>query len=374
MRQGSCKPMYYVQSFLLFLLLLTACSTGEPIHEEHSLPIEIGETTQGNVPIYIEAIGNVYSLKTVDVRPQVGGIITDVYVKQGQSVEEGQLLYTIDPRPFQATLDQAKATLAKDEAALKLAEITVERYADLVEKNYVSQLSFEQYKSQVEINQAQIFIDQALVDQAEINLGFASIHSPMDGLVGQYHIDVGNVVMANDSKALIRILQVSPADIRFAITQSEFVQVRRAQREGSFKFEAYLPDYPDEARSGTIYFFDNHIDTNTGTILLKGAIPNDDSFFWPGEFVNVRLQLRVEKDAILIPLEALQIGQDGQFVYIFDPGTSTVEYRSISTGPVYGDRVMIIKGVALGEKVVTNGQINLQPGAKVFIKEEINGS
>lgn len=354
-------------SILAIIAILTACSPENQKMGEHPLPVEIGESTQADVPIFIESIGNVYSLQTVLIRPQVGGLITEIHVKQGDDVEKDQLLYTIDPRPYQAALDQAKANLIKDEATLKLAEITVERYQELVKQDYVSQLTFDQYKTSVDLGKAQVIIDKAQVELAEINLGYTSIRSPMDGRISQYNIDAGNVVVANDTNALTQVLQTNPADIHFSVTQKEFVQIRKAQQEGSFKFEVYLPEFPEEPRTGNIYFFDNHIDTNTGTILFKGAVPNEDVFFWPGEFVKVRLQLKIAKNAVLVPSAAIQIGQEGKFIYIYQPETSTVEYRLVETGQTFDERTLIEKGAVSGEQVVINGQINLRPNAKVIL-------
>lgn len=353
-----------------FFIVLCACSNSGNHRGENSLPVELGEATQMDVPIFIEAIGNVHSLQTVQVRPQVGGIITKIHVKQGEDVEEDQLLYTIDPRPYEAALEQAKATLLKDQASLKLAEATVERFATLVKQDYVSQLTFDQYKTNVDVGKAQVIIDQALVDLAEINLGYTEIRSPLDGRISQYNVDAGNVVVANDQNALTQILQISPASIQFTVTQREFVQIRKAQEEGSFKFEVFLPEFPEDPKEGLIYFFDNHIDTSTGTILFKGSVPNKDTFFWPGEFVKVRLQLKVAKDAVVVPAAAIQVGQEGKFLYVYHADTNTVEYRLVETGQAMDGNIMIVKGAAPGEKVVTNGQINLRPGAKVFVVDK----
>lgn len=349
------------------LLMLSACSSENHQKGGWPLPVEVGESTLDDVPIFIEAIGNVHSLKTVLVRPQVGGVITEIHVKQGEDVEEGQLLYTIDPRPYEAALEQAKATLAKDQASLKLSEATVERFQELVKQDYVSQLTFDQYKTNVDVGKAQIIIDQALVDLAEINLGYTEIRSPINGRISQYNIDAGNVVVANDSNALTQILQISPVSIHFSVTQREFVQIRRAQQEGSFRFEVFLPEFPEDPREGLIYFFDNHIDTKTGTILFKGSAPNEDAFFWPGEFVKVRLQLEIVKNAVVIPATAIQIGQEGKFVYIYHADTNTVEYRLVEVGQTIDEQVMVIQGLTAGEKVITNGQINLRPDAKVAV-------
>lgn len=332
-------------------------------------PVKIGEVTQETVPIYIETTANVYSLQVVQVRPQVGGIITKAYVAQGQYVKKGDPLYLIDPRPYQAALDRAKATLEKDQASLKLAEITLERYTPLVKEEYVSKLNLDQYAANVDAGKGQVASDLADIALAEINLEWTTPRSPIDGKISQYNIDPGNLVIANDTQALTDIRQINPADIRFTINQRDFIAVQKAMTEGSFKFHVILPQEPDKPRTGEIYFIDNHLELATGSILLRGTVPNEDEFFWPGEFVRVRLEIKTIPDGILIPEAALQMGQEGPYVYIFQPETSTVDYRLVKKIQKVGDRILLENGLKVGEKVVTSGQLNLRPGSKVTIVE-----
>ena len=268
--------------------------------------------------------------------------------------------------------DRAKATLAKDQATLRFSEIQVERNKILLEKDYLSKLNFEQFVSQVEFNKGQVDADKALVATAALNLEWATPISPLDGKVSQYNIDPGNLVNAYDPNFLIDIRSITPADIRFGITQNDFVKVQEAMAKGQLKFEVILPQLRNTPREGKIYFMDNHLDTNTGTILLRGAIPNEDELLWPGEFLQVRLQLRVEPHALLVPEEAVKIGQDGPYVFIFKPETSTVEYRTVVKGQRVGNQFIIEKGIHLGDKVVTNGQNNLLPGAKVYVSNIVS--
>lgn len=329
---------------------------------------------QKDVPIYVEAIGNVYSLQSVDVRPQVGGILQEAYVKQGQYVKKGEPLYRIDPRPYEAALHRAKAAWEKDKATLRFSEIKAERYKELVKQDYVSKLNYDQYQADVEVAKAQVQSDEADVAMASLNLEWTTPTSPLDGKISQYHIDPGNVVVANDPNALTNIRQLDPADIRFGIVQRDFLEVQKSLREGTLRFLVLLPQQMDHPREGEVYFIDNHVDLTTGTILLKGTVPNPDDLLWPGEFVRVRLQLRLEPQAILVPEEAVQIGQDGPFVFIYDPSTSTVSYRLVNRGATW-DRLVIVKsGVAVGEKVVLKGQINLRSGAKVALVDQGDGA
>lgn len=349
---------------LMLIAVISGCSKEAKI-EAPPHPVSIGEVTQRDVPVYIEAIGNVYSLQTVQIRPQVGGIVTEAYVKQGQYVKKGDPLYRIDPRPYQAALDKAKATLAKDIATLHYSEIQVERNSDLVKQNFIAKLTYEQYQSQVDFNKGQVQSDQADVATAELNLEWTTPISPIDGKISQYNIDPGNLVIANDPNALTDIRQIDPADIRFYIPQTAFLKVQEAMLAGNLKFEVILPQELNKPREGQIYFIDNHLDTTTGTILLRGTAPNADEQFWPGEFVRVRLQIKVEKLALLVPEEAVKIGQEGPYIYVYDPNTSTAVYRPIKKGEKSNHQVIIEKGVSLGEKVIIQGQNNLLPGAKV---------
>lgn len=362
-------PFYLSSLFLFLALFLSGCSKEEK-KEPPGVPVILGDVTREDVPYYVDVIGNVNSLEVVQIRPQVGGIVLKAYVKQGQYVKKGDPLYLIDPRPYQAALEQAEGNLLKDQAALKIAEITVERNKELVKENYVSKLTFDQYEANVKTAEGQVKADQAAVDLAKINLEWTTPKSPVDGKISQYNIDPGNLVIANDTNALTDVRQITPADIWFYITQNDFVKVQKALTQETLKFEVILPQEEKKGRAGQIYFIDNHIDLNTGTILLKGTVPNEDEFFWPGEFVRVRLQLKVEMGAFLVPEEAVQIGQEGPFLYVYQPEISTVQYRLVKKGETNNQKTVIEKGVEMGEKVVTKGQINLRPDRKVYIVQE----
>lgn len=355
-------------SFFIFLLL--CCCGKERNHEPPSFPVIVGESIQKDVPVLVKTIGNVYSLQTVQIRPQVGGIVQEAYVKQGQYVKKGDPLYKIDPRPFQANLDRAKATLSKDQATLNLAEITVSRNADLVSKDYISKLTYDQYQANVETTKAQILSDQADIALAELNLEWTKPISPIDGKISQYNIDPGNLVTASDPNALTDIRQITPADVRFYITQKDFIEVQKSINEGLLKFSVVLPQRPSQPREGTIYFIDNHIDLSTGTILLKGMVDNEDELLWPGEFVKVQLQLKILPNAILVPEEAVSIGQQGAFIYVYHPEASTAEYRLVTKGETVEHMTVIEKGLNSGEKIIVRGQVNLRPGSKVYITQE----
>lgn len=369
-RQGKNKLKHFKICLSGFILIwLLGCKKDNHKIEERFFPVTIAEVQQRDVPISIEAIGNVYSLQIVQLRPQVGGIITKAFVEQGQYVKKDDPLYQIDPRPYKDNLDVSKATLAKDTASLKFAQIRVERYSDLVKKDYFSKLNFDQYTTEVDAAKGQVQIDEANVALAELNLEWSTVLSPIDGKISQFNIDPGNLVVANDPTALTDIRQITPADIRFNITQKDFIAVQKAKQEGSLKFEVILPQKVDQPRTGQIYFIDNHLDLSTGTILIKGTVDNEDEQFWPGEFIRVRLNLGTYPKALLVPEEAVQVGQTGSFVYVYLPDTGRVEYRSVVKGEKVGQEVIIMNGIQRNEKVVTKGQVNLRNGSKVSLPE-----
>jgi len=351
---------------LIAFLFVTGCKSPPP-KEERVFPVTLGDVVQRDTPIIVEAIGNVYSLTEVNVRPQVGGIIEKAYVKQGQYVKQGDPLFLIDPRPYQAALDTAKGNLVRDQATADFSEIRLVRFADLVTKDYFAKINYEQFTSDAQMAQGQVLADIGAVETAQINLEWTKPYSPIDGKISQYNIDPGNLVIANDPNFITTIRQIDPADIRFTINQKDFVRVQDAERSGTLKFQVLLPQKLDTPREGQIYFVDNHIDLTTGTILIKGTAPNADEFFWPGEFVRVHLQLRVEPNALLVPQEAVQVGQDGPFIYVYNPKTSRVEYRTVVRGETLDGLTLIEKGVNPSEKVVLRGQINLRPNVKVEV-------
>lgn len=360
--------MKFFCSLCIALLCLSGCKSA-PAPQEPSYPITIGEAIQKDTPVFIETIGNIYTLSIVQVRPQVGGIVLKAYVDQGQYVKAGDPLFMIDPRPYQAQLDSAKGTLIRDQATLEFSQIRLIRYKDLVSKDYFAKINYEQFVTEAESAKGQVLIDVASVDLAEINLGWCTPLSPIDGKISQYNIYPGNLVIANDPNFLVDIRQIDPADVRFTVNQKDFVKVQEAMQKGLLKFEVILPQKTQQPRKGKIYFVDNHIDLTTGTILIKGTVPNADEFFWPGEFVRVRLELKVLPEAILVPEEAVQIGQAGPFVYVYNPETSRVKYRPVAKGEHSNNMIVIENGIAKGEKVVLKGQINLKPDAKVFLAE-----
>jgi membrane fusion protein, multidrug efflux system len=351
--------------FLLNILFFYSCKK-EKTPEQAAVKVEAGEVVKQSVRNFIESIGNVYESSLVQIRPQVQGILLKAYVKQGNFVKSGELLYEIDPRPYKASLDQAKATLLKDIASLDIAKRTVKRYTDVAKRDFISPLTFEQYISTSQGAKGQVAADMAALEIAKINLDYCTITSPIDGRVSLFNIYPGNLVVVNDPTALIEIRQVTPVDIRFTITQRDFQEVQKIQAKEDLKFEVLLPYENNRKFEGTLYFIDNHVDLQSGTVLLKGIILNEDLALWPGQFVRVHLFTITQEHALVVPYSAIQIGQKGSFVYVIE-ADETVKIVPVTTGQKFDSYIVVNSGLNLGDKIVTKGQLNLRNGAKIVI-------
>ena len=337
----------------------------KPQHQRPPVPIKVEKVIQQDVPIFIEAIGNIYPNIDVAIKVQVTGTLLSTHVHEGDEVEVGNLLFTIDPRPYKAALDKAQAMLDKDVAQLNYAQKTLERHKELSEKNYVSPLNYDQLVAAVETGKAQVAMDNADFEAARLNLNYCAIHSPIAGHVGAFSVQPGNIVKIGDP-ALTSVRQFSPALVFFSIPQKALMEVQKNQCQELFKMEVYLPHATDGVLSGEVYFIDNHLDLSTGTVLLKGRVSNEDEVLWPGEFVKVHLLLRTEPQALLVPLEAVQRGQKGPYLYLVKPDLTT-ELRLVQTGETVNGYMLVKDGLQADDLVVTEGQLNLRPGAQVMI-------
>jgi len=326
-----------------------------------------------DVPVYLDEIGKNAAFESVVVMPQVAGRITERSFQDGVELKKGQLLFTIDPRPFQAALDSAQAQLAQGKAALDLANSQLKMYSTLADTRAVSQLDFATKKNAVEVDQAQIQAAQAAVENAKLNLDYCYIHSPIDGRAGARLVDVGNVVQANTT-ALLSIQRIDPIYADFTITESDLMQVRQDMARGTLKTVVRAPaDTQDRGRSGNLTFVDNSVQNGSGTVGLRATVPNGDRHFWPGQFVTVRLILSTQKNAVLVPGEATQISQKGPYVFVIKPD-DTADLRPVTLGQRQGEDVVVTSGVAPGERVVIGGQLTLIPGAKVRVQEQAPAS
>ena len=329
-----------------------------------TVPVTVATAEAKDVPVFVRGLGNVQAFKTVAVKTRVDGQIVKIDFKEGQEVKEGDPLFQIDPRPFQAVLDQAQANKTKDEAQLEGAQLDLERYGKLIGSGFQSRQSYDQQKATVDSLKGSIAADQAAIDTAKLNLNYALIRAPIDGRTGQRLVDLGNLVQASQSTTLVTITQVKPIFVNFTIPQLANHNLRKNQSKQPLTVYAYSADDSYKLAEGKITLIDNQIDTATGTLRLKGEFANTDETLWPGEFVAVRLQLSVRKDAITVPERAVMQGAQGPYAYVIK-ADNTVERRPVDVASMQDGMAVIEKGLAPGEKVVVDGQYRLTDGARV---------
>ena len=359
------------------------------------VPVTVAVASQKDVPVEVQVIGNVEAYSTISVKAQVGGQLTVGSFREGDYVKTGDLLFTIDQRPLEAALSLANANVAKDEASLgqaqanlsrdtaqnKYTEANAARYAELFQAGVVSKDQSEQLRASADASgqalaadkaaiasaQAAIGASKAAIDNARVQLGYTSIRSPIDGRTGNLSVKQGNVVMAN-SQELVTINQVQPIYVTFAVPEAQLPAIKRYMAERKLAVRAGPQDSPEDEETGTLTFIDNSVDMTTGTIKLKGTFPNSDRKLWPGQFVRVTLRLTIQPNAIVVPNQAVQTGQNGSFVYVVKPDR-TVEMRPVTTGARVDQDMVVDQGLQLGETVVTEGQLRLAPGSRVVVRD-----
>jgi multidrug efflux system membrane fusion protein len=348
------------------LLLLAACSTeAEKEKPSPAAPVTAGVAVTKNVPVAIRAIGTVEPYNSVSVRAQVAGEITGIYFQQGQEVAQGDLLFTIDPRPYQAALEAVLADLARDEATLKSAEEDVLRYRELIKKDYVTSQQYDQVVANADALKATVEADEAAVKNARINLDYCTVRAPISGRTGNVLVQLGNVIKADDLP-VVTINQITPVYVSFSVPEKYLSDIQRHFAKGALAVEATFPDKGASSFRGRLSFINNTVDSSTGTILMKATFRNNEKALWPGQFVNVTLALAVSENAVVVPSQAVQRGQQGDYVFVIKPDM-TVELRSVQTGQQVDEDTVIRKGLDANEKVVTDGQLRLFPGARVEI-------
>ncbi len=411
----------------LALLLGAGCGNGKSNAAQPKLPpvpVTVSEVVQKTVPVQLRVIGNVEAYSTIAVKPLVNGQIQTVHLGAGADVRRGELLFTIDPRPFEAALRQAEATLvrdaaqvrqnvaalsektaarkqaeanlARDEAQLENARVQERRYQELVQKEFVAKEQYEQIRTntlmyeatlqsdraavdsakagvvaaQAAISNAEAVIraDEAAVESAKLQLAYCSIRSPIDGRAGDLLVHAGNVVKANPDNPLLVINQVHPIYVTFAVPEQNLEAIKKYRAAGTLRVEAVVPKTPGARAEGSLTFVNNTVDMATGTIQLKGTFTNADNALWPGQFVDVVLTLTNEPNALVVPSQAVQTGQKGAYVFVVKPDL-TVESRPVAVGrALEQSETVVTQGLKTGERVVTDGQARLLPGAKVVIK------
>ncbi|MGH9356446.1 MAG: efflux RND transporter periplasmic adaptor subunit [Terriglobia bacterium] len=329
------------------------------------VPVQVGTVIRMTVPVQLRVIGTGEAYSTVSVRSMVAGEVQKVNFQAGQEVKKGDLLFSIDPRSFQAALDQAQANLARDQAQWQNARVQDRRYTELYKQGIVSQDQYDQYHSSAAQLAAAARADQAAVETAKVQMSYCGIRSPMDGRLGAILVNQGNLVKANDIPMVV-INQIRPIYVDFSVPQQYLSEIK-SLASGKLRVEAIIPHEPDRPEWGLVTFVNNAVDTSTGTVVLKGTFPNSSGRLWPGEYVNVVLTLSDEPNAVVAPSPAVQTGTNGDYVYVLESNRS-VQYRQVTTERTYNGYTVIAKGLEPGETVVTDGQISLYPGATVEVK------
>ena len=403
-------------------LALGGCSdgaSGKTPQTAPPVPVAVAEATQKTVPIQVTAVGNVQALTTVGVKSQVNGQLMQVSFKEGDLVKQGDLLFTIDPRPFEAALRQAEANVARDTAQLHQTEASLvqreaevqqaqanlerdraqlenartqeQRYKTLMEKDLIAREQYDQIRTNmtaleatvqavraavdnakasltaaratVENARATIRAGEAAVDSARLQLGYTTIRSPLDGRTGNLLVQAGNIVKANDDNPMVVINQVRPIQLSFAVPERYLEDIRRFRAAGPLQVEAQLPNEKRVLATGELSFINNAVDAQTGTVQLKATFANADGALWPGQFLEAALIL-TRRTAVVVPAQTIQPGQRGPYVFVVKPD-QTVEARPVRPGPRLGGEIIVDDGLKPGERVVTDGQLRLTPGARI---------
>ena len=315
-----------------------------------AVPVTLAAALQETVPVRLQAIGNVEAYRTVGIKARVDGQIVTVNFREGDPVKKGEVLFRIDARPFEAALRQARSQ--------------ERRYQELLAKNFISKEAYAQIRTNAETAEASAQASQAALESARLNLEYCTIHSPLEGYVGKVLLQAGNLVKANDVNPLVVINQVKPIYVNFAVPEQNLPEVRKYQSGEPLRVDVVPSDPSMPAPSGRLIFIDNAVDQSTGTIRLRAEFDNDEAALWPGQFVNVSVQLYEQLDAIVIPSQAVQTGPDGQYVYVVG-ADMLAELRRIKVLRTDGERAIVASGLAKGERVVTRGQLRLGPKTRV---------
>jgi len=360
---------------LLFITVamasLTACGKKDQAQAANAsarpaAPVVVAVAEQRDVPVQLSAIGNVESYQTVQIRSQVNGQIQSIFFKEGQDVHKGQLLFQLDKKPFQADLEKAQGMLQHDEAQAANSRLQAERYNVLEMQGVASKEQADQVRAQAKADASAVYADKAAVDAAKVQLQYTDIKAPIDARTGALLMNVGNLVKANDTPFLVQLNQVTPIYATFSIPENQLDAVRKFAA-GNLKVLAFPKGQNTNPAEGKLTFIDNGVDMQTGTVKLKATFANKDRRLWPGQYVDVVLNLSTRKQAVLVPTKAIQTGQQGQYVYVVKSDKS-VEQRKVQIARTLGQDAIVSAGLQPGETVVTDGQLRLTPNSKVDIK------
>ncbi len=359
-----------VSLLLAGVAALPACSGKSAAtvpHRAEAVPVTVAKAVQRTVPVQIHAIGRVEAYSTVAVKSQVDGQIAHAYFSEGQFVKQGDPLFLIDPRSYEAKVKEAEASLAKDMAEAEDADLQAQRSEKLFKARVVSRQEYDNARTKALAANDAVRQDRALLEDAKVQLSYCYINSPINGRTGSLQIHAGNLIKANGDNPLVTINQVVPIYVGFSVPERHLPEIKKFMAIRQLDVEAIVPAEGQDPEQGMLSFLDNTVDVSTGTVKLKGTFANPEQRLWPGQFVNVILTLTERPNSILVPSRALQTGQSGQYVFVVK-SDFTVELRPVVTGDTLDDSTMIESGLKAGEIVVTDGQLRLVPGARVAAK------
>jgi multidrug efflux system membrane fusion protein len=362
------------------MLLLAGCAkespsgaaTGKPPGQGAPVPVMVAPVVQRDAPVEIRTFGNVEANLTVTVRAQITGVLATIHFTEGQNVKKGELLFSIDPRPFEVAIKQAEANLARDKANYENAVKEARRQKELLAKGITSQGEYDTAQTASDALLATIRSGDAAIERARIDLSYCSIYSPLDGRAGAWLVHAGNLVRANDS-TLVTINQVRPIQASFFLVQDDLREIQKESAQRNLEVLALIPGRELEPEKGELTFIDNTVDRTTGKFQIKATFANAEERLWPGLFVKVVVVLRIQKDALVVPSRAIQTGQKGLYVFVVKPD-QTVEDRAITIDRPINSETVISKGLSAGEVVVIDGQLRLVPGAKVAVKTGLSAT
>jgi membrane fusion protein, multidrug efflux system len=377
-----CEAMLSRKTFLLLGAAVLIASAGlgayvlprwapshaaEPQAAPSPVPVTAAQARKGEVPIVLEGLGTVTPLNMATIRTQVQGTLDSVNFVEGQEVKRGDLLAHIDPRVFEAQVDQAEAALARDQASLKNSQVNLARTQPLAARGFATQQLLDTQGSQVAQGEGTVALDKAALEAAQTQLSYTTITAPFDGITGIRRIDPGNIVHPTDPTGLVILTQLQPIAIIFTLPSTDIPDVQKAIASGEASVDAYDAANKQKLDHGSLMLINNQVDASTGTVQLKASFPNEKKNLWPGTFVNVHLTIALRHDAVTVPLTAVQQGPTGAFVYVIDPKNHTVSARDVEAGQSREGKVLIDRGLSGDETVVTAGQYRLTPGTSVAI-------
>jgi multidrug efflux system membrane fusion protein len=344
--------------------LRAASEAGQAAVPPPAVPVVVGTVHQDDVPIYLRGVGTVIAYNNVVVRSQITGQIIKIAFNQGQTVHQGDLLAEIDPRPYQAQLDQATANRDRDQAQLVNAQANLDRYTSLQQKGYASTQLVETQNAQLAQLQAMVKSDEGVIEQAQTNLSYTNLTAPIDGVSGIRQVDIGNIIHPTDANGLVDVTQIQPISLIFSLPQTDFVEIQQEMARGSLAVLAYSQDDKTKLDEGKLDLIDNQIVQTTGTIRLRASFPNTKRMLWPGELIDARLLLETRHDGLTIPASAVQQGPSGSFVWVIGPD-ETVQTRPVTISQISEGRALVDSGVEANEKIVAEGQYRLVAGTHV---------